>query len=95
MLYVGLLPKGVNAGGYSYIMTGSPSSSMIVGALMSIGIFSWRGNMYIQSASLNRKPLNNCWFSHEVYAKGGLLEFWLRPNPNKKWGMEVLPEQNE
>lgn len=43
-------------------------------------------NMYIQKAALNGKPLNSCWFYHRDFAKGGLLELWLGPEPNKAWG---------
>jgi predicted alpha-1,2-mannosidase len=40
-------------------------------------------NCYIQRAELNGKPLENCWFYHRDFAKGGLLELWLGPEPNK------------
>ncbi|NQV35482.1 MAG: glycoside hydrolase family 92 protein, partial [Phycisphaeraceae bacterium] len=43
-------------------------------------------NMYIQKARLNGKALDNCWIYHKDFAKGGLLELWLGPNPNKAWG---------
>jgi predicted alpha-1,2-mannosidase len=49
-------------------------------------------NMYIQKASLNAEPLNNFWFNHSEFSKGGLLELWLGPNPNKKWGIETTPQ---
>jgi putative alpha-1,2-mannosidase len=42
-------------------------------------------NMYIQKASLNGQPLNNCWFSQKDFARGGLLELWLGPKPSA-WG---------
>lgn len=45
-------------------------------------------NMYIQKATLNGKPLERFWFSHETYAQGGELEIWLGPEPNKNWGVE-------
>jgi putative alpha-1,2-mannosidase len=40
-------------------------------------------NCYIQKAELNGKPLERCWFYHTDFAKGGLLELWLGPEPNK------------
>jgi len=43
-------------------------------------------HMYIQKARLNGNPLNQVWFSHDEFAKGGVLELWLGPEPNKKWG---------
>lgn len=43
-------------------------------------------NMYIQKADLNGQALNRFWFTHEDYAKGGTLDIWLGPAPNKSWG---------
>jgi len=43
-------------------------------------------NCYIQKAEFNGKPLNNCWFYHKDFAKGGLLELWLGLKPNREWG---------
>jgi len=48
-------------------------------------------NCYIQHARLNGKPLDNCWFYHEDFAAGGLLELWLGPEPNKTWGETPIP----
>jgi len=44
------------------------------------------GNIYIQSASLNSKPLNRPWFHHSDFAKGGVLRIVLGKEPNKQWG---------
>ena len=49
-------------------------------------------NCYIQKAKLNGKALDNCWFYHSDFAKGGLLELWLGPKPNKQWG-GIAPER--
>jgi predicted alpha-1,2-mannosidase len=43
-------------------------------------------NYYIQSATLNGKPLNRSWISHEEITKGGELIYVLGPEPNKVWG---------
>jgi putative alpha-1,2-mannosidase len=43
-------------------------------------------NPYIQRAELNGKPLETFWFRHRDFAKGGVLELWLGPEPNKDWG---------
>jgi lysophospholipase L1-like esterase len=43
-------------------------------------------NMYIQSATLNGKPLNKPWFYHDQLVKGGKLVLKMGPKPNKKWG---------
>ena len=43
-------------------------------------------NICIQKAELNGEPLENCWLYQKDLAKGGLLEFWLGPEPNKDWG---------
>jgi len=41
---------------------------------------------YIQKAELNDKRLDNCWIHHTDFAKGGTLELWLGPKPNKARG---------
>jgi putative alpha-1,2-mannosidase len=41
-------------------------------------------NCYIQKAELNGQPLERCWFYHTDFARGGLLELWLGPEPNKR-----------
>jgi predicted alpha-1,2-mannosidase len=51
-------------------------------------------NTYIQKVTLNGKPLNKFWFTHAEYAKGGTLDIWLGPKPNKKWGIAGLPVAN-
>jgi len=45
-------------------------------------------NCYIQEARLNGQPLNRFWFSHEDFAKGGILEIWLGAEPNSNWGTD-------
>ena len=44
-------------------------------------------NMYIQSASLNGKPIKTFYFPHSEFIKGGTLEIVLGPEPNKQWGV--------
>lgn len=48
-------------------------------------------NAYIQKTQINGKELNNFWFTHEEFAKGGTLEIWLGNQPNKNWGTGSLP----
>ena len=43
-------------------------------------------NIYIQSATLNGKPLDKPWFSHADIADGGQLIFKMGSTPNKNWG---------
>ena len=43
-------------------------------------------NKYIQSATLNGKPLNKPWFQHKDMANGGTLVFVMGPHPNTAWG---------
>ncbi|HSL86647.1 MAG TPA: GH92 family glycosyl hydrolase, partial [Bacteroidales bacterium] len=45
-----------------------------------------RENVYIQSATLNGKPLNRSWITHDEIAAGGRLVFRLGNNANKEWG---------
>jgi predicted alpha-1,2-mannosidase len=47
-------------------------------------------NPYIQSATLNGKPLDTSWFRHAQIAKGGTLVFTMGPAPSK-WGTAVPP----
>jgi predicted alpha-1,2-mannosidase len=43
-------------------------------------------NKYIQSATLNGKPLNKPWFNHTDLVNGGTLNFIMGSTPNKAWG---------
>ncbi len=43
-------------------------------------------NRYIQSASLNGKPLRSPWFYHSELVNGGKLVLDLGPKPNQRWG---------
>jgi predicted alpha-1,2-mannosidase len=43
-------------------------------------------NMYVQSATLNGKPLNRSWISHQEITDGGELVFEMGPKPNVAWG---------
>ncbi len=42
-------------------------------------------NIYIQSASLNGKPLDRTYFGHSDIIPGGRLTFEMGPAPNKQW----------
>ena len=44
-------------------------------------------NIYIQSATLNGKPLNRAWITHDEVAEGGKLEYVMGPEPGKTWGV--------
>ena len=50
-------------------------------------------NIYIQSASLNGKPLAQAWLTHEQITSGGTLKLVMGPKPNQDWGrgQEVRP----
>ena len=47
-----------------------------------------KANKYIQSATLNGKPLNKPWFDHSEIKNGGTLVFVMGAEPNKNWGSE-------
>ncbi len=49
------------------------------------------GDIYVQSATLNGKPLERAWITHDEIVKGGVLRFHLGPQPNEKWGISGLP----
>ena len=43
-------------------------------------------NKYIQSATLNGKPLNQAWINYADIVQGGKLVFQMGSRPNKNWG---------
>jgi putative alpha-1,2-mannosidase len=43
-------------------------------------------NKYIQSATLDGKPLITPWFSHAQLMAGGILRLEMGPKPNTRWG---------
>ena len=45
-------------------------------------------NLYIQSATLDGKPYNECWIDYSTIMSGATLELQLGPEPNEKWGIE-------
>ena len=51
-------------------------------------------NMYIQRATFDGKPWDRCWFYHEDFANGGVLELHLGDKPNKQWGIGKLPQDD-
>lgn len=52
-------------------------------------------NKFIQSATLNGKPWNKCWFEHADIARGGRLILVMGNRPNPAWGTEVPPPSAE
>ncbi len=50
-----------------------------------------KANKYIQSAMLNGKVLNKTWFTHKDMINGGELKLVMGSEPNKNWGIEILP----
>ncbi len=44
-------------------------------------------NCYIQTAKLNGKEWNKCYFNHDDFKDGGVLELVLGKESNKKWGI--------
>ena len=45
--------------------------------------------MYIQSANVNGKLLDNVWLYHEVVTGGGKLVLQMGSKPNKSWGSSL------
>ena len=43
---------------------------------------------YIQSVTINGKPLDRLWIEHEVVAQGAHVVFTLGPQPNRQLGVE-------
>ena len=50
---------------------------------------------YIQSVTLNGKPLQRFWLTHEEIASGGTLIFQMSSTPNPDWPTKVHPEPNK
>ena len=52
-------------------------------------------NIYVQSATLNGKPLNKPWIYHRDVVKGARLVLTMGPEPNTRWGSaaEDVPPQ--
>ncbi len=46
-------------------------------------------NVYIRSATLNGKPYEKSWFSHDVIMNGGRFVFEMSDEPNYDWGTSV------
>ncbi|SES86837.1 GH92 family glycosyl hydrolase [Prevotella sp. kh1p2] len=46
-------------------------------------------NKYIQSATLNGKPWNKPWFSHDDIKDGATLVLQMGRHPNKEWGADA------
>ena len=53
-------------------------------------------NCYVQSATLNGKPLTRAWLRHAEVVAGGTLELAMGPQPNEAWGSSPseLPPRN-
>ncbi|MCK5280997.1 MAG: glycoside hydrolase family 92 protein, partial [Cyclobacteriaceae bacterium] len=47
-------------------------------------------NYYIQSATLNGKPFDRSWISHEEILSGAALTFEIGPAANKNWASNEL-----
>lgn len=47
-----------------------------------------KGKKYIQSATVNGKPLTKPWFTHDDIKAGATIELIMGERPNKKWGSQ-------
>jgi predicted alpha-1,2-mannosidase len=52
-------------------------------------------NIYIQSATLNDRPLTEARLFHDELVRGGQLIFNLGPQPNDNWGRNISPEASK
>ena len=52
-------------------------------------------NIYVQSASFNGAPLDNCWLYRDELMKGGKLVFIMGSQPNTTWGTKVPPPSTQ
>lgn len=51
-----------------------------------------KANCYVQSATFNGKPLEQCWLYRDEIYKGGVLEFVMGDKPNTSWGIANTPD---
>lgn len=51
--------------------------------------------IYIQSATLNGRPLDRSWITHSEIENGGTLRFRMGAQPNEKWGTSGIPTPDE
>ena len=49
------------------------------------------GQYYVQSATLNGNPFEQCWLYRDELYKGGKLELQMGAEPNEQWGVEAAP----
>lgn len=49
------------------------------------------GQYYIQSATLNGKPFDQCWLYRDELYKGGTLKLQMGDTPNEQWGIRTAP----
>ena len=85
--------------GTPYYIIGAPSFGKVTLSLPNGKKFIIRAdnltdaNIYIQSATLNGKPLNRSWIRHDEITAGGELVFEMGPEPNEQWasGTDDLP----
>lgn len=52
-------------------------------------------NVYVQAAVWNGKALNNAWLYRDDLMKGGNLTLTMGSQPNKSWGLKVLPPSEQ
>ena len=49
------------------------------------------GQYYIQSATLNGIPFDQCWLYRDELYKGGTLKLQMGDTPNEQWGIRTVP----
>ena len=52
-------------------------------------------NKYIQSATINGRPLNGPWLDHEDLMAGGKIEFVMGPKANHDWGKDGFSAKSQ
>ncbi len=80
--------------GTPYYIIGTPAFEETVLTLNTGSTFTIRANglseqnYYIQSATLNGKPFERSWITHQELLEGGILNFEMGSEPNKTWASE-------
>lgn len=52
-------------------------------------------NIYVQSATLNGKPYNKSYISHNDLTAGGVLHMVMGPRPNAEWGDSMIETEEK
>jgi hypothetical protein len=84
----GMTARGPAGGYYSFVMIRDQAIPLVAAAFTIVTRGLGAGHGYIQSVSLNLRPLTGrFWITHRELTPGGTLEITLGPRPDRRWGI--------